>query len=152
MKKTLIKRGFLGFPLGIAIGFVISLIISIYIGDGTFHPARQELIKTMGDELKALIFQTVLSGIMGSGFAMSSVIWEIDSWSLAKQSGIYFMIACIIMFPIAYITNWMSHSIGGILSYIAIFVVIFVLAWIIQYFSWKRKITRVNDSIKKQMS
>ena len=56
MKKTLIKRGFLGFPLGIAIGFVISLIISIYIGDGTFHPARQELIKTMGDELKALIF------------------------------------------------------------------------------------------------
>lgn len=48
---------------------------------------------------------------MGLGFAMVSVIWELDSWSLAKQSSIYFLIACIIMFPIAYITNWMKHSI-----------------------------------------
>ena len=36
---------------------------------------------------------------------MASVIWEIDSWSLAKQSGIYFSIACVTMLPIAYITN-----------------------------------------------
>jgi hypothetical protein len=104
----------------------------------------------MGNELNAVIFQTVLCGIMGSGFAMASVIWELDSWSLAKQSGIYFLIACIIMFPIAYIANWMKHSVTGVLSYVGIFVVIFVIVWIAQYLSWKRKIKRMNDCFKKE--
>ena len=95
MKKKMIQRGLLGFPLGIAIGFVITVIISMCIGDGSFYPVTPELIDTMKNELNAVILQTILCGILGTGFAMASVIWEIDSWSLAKQSGIYFSIACV---------------------------------------------------------
>ena len=112
MKKKLIGRGVIGFPVGIAIGYVIPVIISICIGDGFFHPVNPELVNKMGSELNAILIQTGLSGIMGTGFAMASVIWEIDSWSLAKQSGIYFAIACVIMFPISYFANWMPHSTG----------------------------------------
>ena len=89
MKKKLIGRGVIGFPVGIAIGYVITVIISICIGDGFFYPVTPELVNKMGSELNAVLIQTGLSGIMGTGFAMASVIWEIDSWSLAKQSGIY---------------------------------------------------------------
>lgn len=106
MKKKLIGRGIIGFPVGIAIGYVITVIISICIGDGFFYPVTPELVNKMGSELNAVLIQTGLSGIMGTGFAMASVIWEIDSWSLAKQSGIYFAIACVIMFPISYFANW----------------------------------------------
>ncbi|MGN0424829.1 MAG: DUF3021 domain-containing protein [Acetatifactor sp.] len=150
MKKKLISRGVFGFPIGIAIGFMITVIISICIGDGSFYPVTQELIVTMGNELNAVILQTVLCGIMGSGFAMASVIWEIDSWSLAKQSGIYFAIACIVMLPIAYVTNWMDHTLSGILVYVGIFFVIFVSVWIIQYFMWKSKIKKMNDCVKNR--
>lgn len=149
MKNRIIKLAFIGFPIGIAIGVVITLIISACIGDGFYYPVTPELINSMGNELNAIILQNVLCGIIGSGFAMASVIWDIDSWSLAKQSAIYFLIACIIMFPIAYITNWMKHSIAGVLSYVGIFVVIFVIAWLVQYLSWKRKIKRMNDCFKK---
>ena len=149
MKNQIIKRGLVGFPVGIAIGFVITLIISACIRDGSYYPVTPELIGSMGNELNAVILQTVLCGIMGSGFAMASVIWDVDSWSLAKQSAIYFLIACIIMFPIAYIANWMKHSIAGVLSYVCIFIVIFVVVWITQYLSWKRKIKRMNDCFKK---
>ena len=149
MKNQIIKLGLIGFPVGIAIGFVITLIISACIGNGFYYPVTPELISSMGNELNAVILQTVLCGIMGSGFAMASVIWDVDSWSLTKQSAIYFLIACIIMFPIAYITNWMKHSIAGVLSYVGIFVVIFVIAWLAQYLSWKRKIKRMNDCFKK---
>ena len=149
MKNQIIKRGLVGFPVGIAIGFVITLIISACIRDGSYYPVTPDLIGSMGNELNAVILQTVLCGIMGSGFAMASIIWELDSWSLAKQSGIYFLIACIIMFPIAYIANWMKHSIAGVLSYVCIFIVIFVVVWITQYLSWKLKIKRMNDCIKK---
>ena len=48
MKKKLIGRGLLGFPVGIAIGYVITVIISICIGDGFFHPVTLELANKMG--------------------------------------------------------------------------------------------------------
>ena len=149
MKRKLILRGLFGFPVGVAIGFVITIIISVCVGDGSFYPVTPELIVTMGNELNAVILQTVLCGIMGAGFAMASVIWEMDSWSLAKQSGIYFSVVCIVMLPIAYVTNWMKHTVGGVLAYVGIFVVIFLIVWLIQYSAWKRKIKKMNDSIKK---
>ena len=149
MKKKIILRGLFGLPVGIAIGFVITLLISICIGDGYFYPVTPELIQTTGNELNAVVLQTIMCAILGGGFAMASVIWEIDSWSLAKQSGIYFSIACVTMFPIAYITNWMKHNAIGILSYVGIFVAIFVITWLVQYFVWKRKVKRMNDGVRK---
>ena len=88
MKKKLIGRGVIGFPVGIAIGYVITVIISICIGDGFFHPVNPELVNKMGSELNAILIQTGLSGIMGTGFAMASVIWEIDSWSSKPTSSV----------------------------------------------------------------
>lgn len=149
MKKKLIGHGLLGFPLGITIGFVITIIVSVCIGDGSFYPVTPELLNAMDNELSAVVLQTMLCGIMGSGFAMASVIWEIDSWSIAKQTGIYFAIICAVMLPIAYITGWMQHSVAGVLLYIGIFVAIFIVLWIIQYLGWKSKIKKMNDGIKK---
>lgn len=149
MKKKIIMRGLFGLPTGIAIGFVITLIISVCIGNGSFYPVTPELIDATGNELNAVILQTVLCAIMGAGFAAASIIWELDSWSLAKQSGIYFMIISVIMLPIAYITNWMKHTILGVLSYVAIFVAIFVVVWISQYLLWKRKIKQMNTLVSK---
>lgn len=149
MKKKIIMRGLFGLPTGIAIGFVITLIISACIGNGAFYPVAPELIDTMGNELNAVILQTVLCAIMGAGFAAASVIWELDSWSLAKQSGVYFLIISVIMLPIAYVTNWMKHTVLGVLSYVAIFVAIFVAVWLSQYLLWKRKIKKMNAIVSK---
>ena len=147
MKKKIILRGLFGLPAGIAIGFVITLLISICIGDGSFYPVTPELIKTTGNELNAVVLQTILCAILGVGFAMASVIWEIDSWSLAKQSGVYFLIISVVMLPIAYFANWMKHSITGVLSYVGIFVMIFAAVWISQYLLWKRRIKKMNARI-----
>ena len=149
MKKKIIMRGLFGLPVGIAFGFIITIIISACIGKGIYYPVKPSLIDVAGSELNAVILQTVLCGIMGAGFAMASVIWELDSWSLAKQSGIYFLIACVIMLPIAYVTNWMKHTILGVLSYAAIFAAIFVVVWLLQYILWKRKIKKMNDLVSK---
>ena len=147
MKKKVILRGLFGLPVGIAIGFVITLLISICIGDGAFYPVTPELIQPTGNQLNAVILQTILCAILGGGFAMASVIWEIDSWSLAKQSGVYFLVISVVMLPIAYFANWMKHSIAGVLSYVGIFVMIFAAVWISQYLLWKRRIKKMNARI-----
>ena len=85
---------------------------------------------------------------MGAGFAVASVICELDL-SLAKQSGVYFLTASLLMLPIAYAANWMEHSLTGFLSYAGIFAAIFVAVWLTQYFSWKRKIKKMNAVVHK---
>jgi len=61
----------------------------------------------MGSELNAVIFQTVLCGIL-ERLCGSAVIWELDSWSLAKQSGVYFFVIGLVLLPIAYVTRLCS--------------------------------------------
>lgn len=149
MKQKLIKRAGMGLLEGIAIGFLISLLVSMCIGDGNFYSVQPHLIDKMGNELNAVIFQTVLCALLGTGFGMASVIWEIESWSLAKQSGVYFLIACVIMLPVSYVADWMHHSVVGVLIYFGIFALIFALIWVARYLFWKNKIKKMNDTVKK---
>ena len=48
MKKKAFLRGFLGFPLGMAIGQTISIIASLIYGNGFYSPCSLQLIDTMG--------------------------------------------------------------------------------------------------------
>ena len=150
MKKKMMKRMWIGLPVGIAMGYIITLIISACIGDGAFYPVAPEFAEKMGNELNAVILQTVLCGVIGVGFAAASVIWELDSWSLAKQSGVYFLVIGIILLPIAYVTNWMQHSVVGFLSYIGIFAGIFFAAWLSQYLCRKKRIKKMNDRVRHE--
>ena len=148
MKKKLVLRGLLGCPVGITLGLAITILISWAIGDGIYYPVVPDFAQAMGSELRAMTLQTLLCGLMGSGFAMSSLIWEVERWSLARQTGLYFVAACGLMLPIAYVSNWMKHSLLGFLSYFGIFLGIFVAVWISQYLIWRGKIRRMNDKLR----
>lgn len=147
MKKKIILRGALGFPLGITIGYLITIIISLFFADGYYSPCVPELISMLGNEINAVMLQALLCGLLGTGFAACSVIWEIEHWSIVKQTGIYFSIICIIMLPIAYVLYWMEHSIAGFLSYFAIFVLIFIVIWVTQFVMAMRNVKKINAKI-----
>lgn len=93
--------------------------------------------------------QTALSAVLGAGFAGSSIIWEMDEWSLLKQTSIYFGIVSVLMMTIAYICEWMEHSVKGILGYFGIFVAIFIAVWIVQYLIWKVRVSKIKEKIQK---
>lgn len=151
VKKTIFKRCLLGFPLGIAVGQIISVLVSLCFAGGNYSPCVPELIDVTGSEINAVLLQTFLSGILGVGFAGSSVIWEQEDWSVVKQTGIYFLTVSLIMMPTAYFTYWMEHSLKGILSYFGIFALIFVIIWIFQYAIAKRNVKRMNENLCKSM-
>lgn len=150
MKNKLAKRAFIGFLTGIAIGQIISVIISLSLKTGEFVVCADEFVEVIGNQAAAAAIQTLLCGILGSGFSTLSVVWEMDNLNIALQSGICLGGYSLILFPIAYFTNWMEHSLGGFLSYAAIFLSTFILIWIIRYISWKNKVTRINKMINKE--
>ena len=150
MKKKIIMRCLTGFPLGLAIGYVISIVISLVWAEGYYSPCVPDLIDMAGSEINAVILQAFLCGALGTGFAASSVIWEIENWGIVKQTGIYFLIVSLIMMPIAYITYWMEHSLKGIVSYFGIFALIFAVVWLVQYIRARRNVRDMNASLGRQ--
>lgn len=147
MKKKIFMRGLLGFPIGIAIGYIITILISLIFAKGYYLSCSPALISAMENEISAVIFQAALSGILGAGFAAASVIWEIEDWSVVKQTGIYFLIVSLVALPIAYFAYWMEHSIVGFLSYFSVFILIFIIIWIIYFLIAGYNVKRMNEKL-----
>lgn len=149
MKKKIILRGLLGFPIGISIGYLITIGISLVWAKGYYAPCVPELIDIMGKEIYAVILQAFLCGLLGVGFGGASIIWEMEDWSVVKQTGIYFIIISIIMMPITYLTYWMEHSLKGFLSYFGVFILIFMIIWLIQFLRGKQNVKKLNENLNK---
>ncbi len=149
MKKELFFRLFIGLLGGVVLSYLITIGISFAIGDGNYYSCVPSLIESFGNEMTAVIVQTVLSAILGAGFAGCSLIWEKDEWSLLKQTGIYFSIVSVLMMVVAYICDWMEHSVKGIVIYFGIFLAIFIIVWVVQYCIWKVRISKIKEGIQK---
>lgn len=149
MKKELLFRIFVGILGGVVLSYFITIAISLTVGDGNYYPCVPSLAERFGNEVTAVIVQTVLSAILGAGFAGCSLIWEKDEWSLLKQTSIYFGIVSVLMMTVAYICEWMEHSVKGILSYFGIFFAIFVVVWVVQYLIWKARISKIKEGLQK---
>ncbi len=148
MKKKLIIRCLFGAPIGLTISYIITIIVSLCINKGVYYPAAHELIKVCGGELNAVIVQMICSLIYGAVFAGSSVIWELDNWSLLKQTAVHCSIVSLTTFPIAYLMHWFPHNIIGVIVYFAILLFIYAGIWFSQYNAMKKKLRSMNDKLK----
>ena len=133
MKKKVILRCLIGAPIGLSISFMITLIISVIINKGEYYPVVPQLTALCGNELNAVIIQAVCSLIYGAAFGGASAIWEVESWSLLKQTVIHCLVISVSMLPA---------------GYIAIFFFIYFFIWFSQYFAMKKKIQAINDKVK----
>ncbi len=148
MKKKVILRCLIGAPIGLSISYFITLIISAMINKGEFYPVNPQLTQLCGNELNAVAVQTICSLLYGAAFAGASVIWEIERWSLLKQTVLHCIVVSLASFPIAYCMYWMPHNFWGIAGYIFIFFAIYLFIWLSQYFAMKKKIQAFNDKVK----
>ena len=149
MKKKLAIRALIGAPIGITVSHVITLLVSLAAGGGEFLPVTEWLRQTAGSELAAVAVQTLSSGVMGAGFGAASVIWEIGSWSLLRQSVAYFFAASVLMLPTAYAMGWMEHSVTGVLGYAGIFFCSFACFFAAQYLQMRREVRRMNSEVRQ---
>jgi hypothetical protein len=148
MKKKVILRSLIGAPVGLSISFIITLTISVIINKGEYYPVVPQLTALCGNELNAVVIQTICSLLYGAAFGGASVIWEIENWSLLKQTVIHCLVISVSMLPIAYCMYWMPHSFLGIAGYIVIFFSIYFFIWFAQYFAMKKRIKTFNDKVK----
>lgn len=149
MKKQLVFRALIGFPIGVFISNLISLIISYIFGNGYYITCAPEVITRFGSEIMAATVQFLLSGVVGAVYAAASIIWNVDSWSLFRTTVTHFFIIAITFLPISILMGWCALNLQGILSYLGLFAFIYFCIWISQYFAYKKKIQKINQALKK---
>lgn len=147
MKGKILKRSLVGASFGLLICQMIAIVISFVINDGNYYAVVPELFVICKSETTAVLVQTIVACIYGAVWGGESVIWEIDEWSLLKQTILHFVISSAVTFPVAYFTWWMPHTPFGVLSFFGIFASIYIIIWISQYLSIKRKIEKMNQKI-----
>lgn len=145
--KKIVSRVLYSFPIGISCSVGISLFLSLLFGEGKYYPFAASLVFFTGSEVKAMLLQTMLSGILGSVFGGMSFIWEIERWSILKQTAVYFLSVSIPMMGISYLLYWMEHSFNGFLLYFLIFVMVFFVVWLFNFAIYWFKVRRINQEL-----
>ena len=145
--KKIVSRVLYSFPIGISCSVGISLLLSLIFGEGKYYPFAASLVFFTGSEVKAMLMQTILSGILGSVFGGMSFIWEMERWSILKQTAVYFLSVSIPMMGISYLLYWMEHSLSGFLLYFLIFVMVFIVVWLFNLAMYWIKIRKMNQNL-----
>lgn len=149
MKKKILVRSLLGAPIGVVVSLVITIIFSLCMGHGEYFPAPHELIDWCGNETTAVIVQMFCSLFIGAVGGGSSVIWEIEKWSLLKQTLVHLAVIAVPFFGVGYVMNWLPHYLYGALGYIGGFVLVYVVMWCSIFFSIKAKIKKMNRQLQE---
>lgn len=149
MKKKIWVRCFIGAPIGLAISTVITIVISLIVGDGRFYAVVPELIADCGTEINAVLLQAMCSLLYGAAWAGASMAWEMEDWSILRQTVTHLIVCSLATFPMAYFMRWMNHSIFGVLTYFGIFFAIYLVIWLSQYFAVKKRIQQINTKVRE---
>ncbi len=147
MKKQVILRGLFGAPIGLFITTAIAIGISYSVGNGSFYPVAPALAEHCGSELNAVFFQTVMSLLYGAVFGGASAIWEMERWSLLRQTVTHLAVVSLTTLPVALLLGWMQPSLGGFLGYFGLFLAIYAVIWLSIWLPIRRRLRRINRSL-----
>lgn len=147
MKKEVAKRAILGFIYGVFIGQTILIIESLFMRDGNFYAVSNSLLELAGTKIAAVIIQYFITGIIGTTFAATTVIFEMDNWSLLRQTITHFVITSIVMYIAGFLCGWFPHTVVSTLIWFGVFVVVYVIFWICFSMYYKNKVKKINEAL-----
>ena len=135
LKKGL-KRAVYGITVGVFINQVIFAIIALNKGlQGTV-------------EVNMMFNQFIISSILGFGIGAVSIVFDIEHWSLLKQTIVHFIGYAFIYFPIAIYGEWMPKGNIARVKFGAFYVIIYIVAWFIWKAYLKRKTIEINKKLE----
>lgn len=135
MIRNLVLRAFSGMGVG---GLITFLALTIVVHRSVEVSVAEVRIHLLG------------SMITGVYFSLSALIFEVERWSLLKQTVIHYLLSLIVLFPLfTLLTKWVPLQPFALAIGLAIFTAIYGLNWIGWYLYFKSLERKLNHSIKK---
>lgn len=136
MISKLIIRIFGGF----GVGGLLTLLVLVFLYDSTAEvPARLIALNLFG------------SMLIGAYFSVSALLFEIDEWSMLKQTLVHYTASLIILFPVfTWLTGWIPLHPQSLLIGWLFFTGTYILNWFGWYNYFKQLEKRMNQSLQKR--
>ena len=145
--NKIIKRAILGFIYGVFIGQTILILESLMAGDGNFYAVSTYLVNHTSTRLAAVIAQYFITGFIGLSFAATTVIFEMDSWSIIAQTALHFVINSIVMYVSGFLCGWFPHTVSSTLIWFGVFIVVYLIFWFAFTMYYKKKTREINKAL-----
>lgn len=147
--KKALRRGLVGIPIGVFISYAITIVLSLFWGEGWYAPVVPAVTAVVGTEIGAVTLQFGLSCLMGFAFAFASCIWDIETWSLTRQTVCHFLAISLGALPIAGALHWADSVPGGLLGYFGFFAAGYAVVWLVLTASTRKKVREVNQKLRE---
>ncbi|HEX3046044.1 MAG TPA: DUF3021 domain-containing protein [Bacillota bacterium] len=145
--KRVIVRGILGIPIGVFFMTTAGFIVSLILGELAMNPPP---VWAGASPLTTFAVFYVSSCFIGFAFGAASLIFEIERWSIAKQSVLHFLVTSVVFLPASILCRWLTVDLFSIVIYFSVFILIYVAIWLVQYLIWKKKIQKLNEVLAKK--
>ena len=78
-----------------------------------------------------------------------TVVYKIEEWSIFKATAVHFIATVSMYFLVSGFLRWFSPFIDPMEFFImlAIFVVVYVMIWLFNYFNFKSQISKINRGL-----
>lgn len=131
-----LKRGLFGIPFGIAYGTTITLIIMAFSQTDIQYLTKASFVKSY-----------FASAVVGFSFASTSVTWEVEKWSLLKQTILHFVPTYAVLLLAGLWAEWFSLNVKEMVLFFVIFVVIYAICFFAMRWFFNRKAKEINELI-----
>lgn len=149
LKKALL-RGLVGVPIGVCIGYSVTVLISLIWGGGYYAPVVPAFQEAVGTQSAAVALQWLLCCLVGFVFAAASSIWEVERWSLTRQTVLHLLATSLTMLPVVLICRWAAFIPGGVLGYFGVFIAIYAAIWLATTLSVRRGVRAANQKLEER--
>lgn len=130
---------------------VISLVMSYIFTDRDFSIANPMLIENSKSVFSASFLSICLVGLLGLIFGFASVVWEEEKLSILARTILHFLLTATTMIFVGYKLYWFQKSFLSLAIFLAIYFLIYLGIWFIEYAIYKRDIASLNAKIKNNM-
>lgn len=147
--KLAISRGLQSFSYAVTINVLIGVVIMLISGDAQTVPVVPDFADRFPSPTAAFGVQCLLIGLTSAAFAAGSGIMEIASWSLVKQSIVYFVVTAAVWMPVSVLCWGFGKYSVTFFSVTGSYLIGYIISWTVQYRICKRNIAEINEKLKE---
>jgi len=144
MWKRIIRRAGIGFLMGMAIGTLIAWASNGWSA-GVFS---SRYIARFPGMAAAVLIHLLVSGLVGAVAMGSTVVHEIESWSLARAAIVHYLIIELAFVPAALALGWVS-GLKELLIMMGIQLAAFLIIWVIMYLRCRAEVRALNELLEE---
>ena len=152
-EMTLKQRAFyktaVGFALGILVDVVIHVIFMAGRQDADFGASRI-LTDLLGNHDLAIVTDILLGGVLGAVCNGSSVVYEIEHWSVLRSTLTHLLLCIVVYFTVGSVLEWFEPGVTAFnIMQAVLWVLAYIMIWMIQFLVYRKEIREINQRVEQ---